>query len=1073
MAAAPLNVFYCYSHKDAQLRERLDIHLRPLKLQGLINTWSDLDLRVGGDWESEITSHLNSADITLLLVSADFIASDYCYGIEMKRALERHDAGLTRIIPIILKPCNWQGTPIARIQALPNSGQPITSWSDMEAAFADVVVGIQQIIASMNPSRAPQTSQSSSPGPRPSQSGNSSQPSQTNGTSQTPPSSPAANVSPSGTPAPASANPQTNGPTQTPPSSPTTNVSPSGTPVSASGNPQANGDAQTSPSSPTANVSSSGIPASTSSNPQTNGTSQTSSASPTATPSGTPASASSKPQANGAAQTSSSSSAANVSPSGTPASASGKPQANGTAQTSSSSPAASGSSQSSSVVSKKKGTPDATRVATDKAVRYYDSDKLGFQIWVRALKNFILSPDTTTPLTIGIDGAWGTGKSSFMNMLKDLLEPSYGFRRTWEEITWPWLKWLGPFIVSLFPWMFGKLIVAIGQKIWRSGKVESWLKRIDENLTYDPEIDNIEPSRCKQLSTRIAAWHCPMSPVRNPTVWFNAWKFDQEEQLWAALALAVLDEIKKKYWFGWRILFWIRLEFKRLSLWALPYTIWKIALPIGLGVLFLKFNLLVTIATNANVNDKTLPALNNLLPLGQNLVVIGAVLFGIIQISSIIKDPFQLSTKSVFDKPDYKDKIGFIGSLEEDFKRIVSLITCPTLGWKAQKLIIFIDDLDRCKLPKAVDIIEGINLFLDSEQCVFVMGMDTTAVVASIEIKYQDLFKQMQEERIDMISGGRFFLDKIIQIPLHVPPATATSIQNLVKDITEPSKRRLPQRQESTAASAQGNPPQGVQSGGGAPAGTPPPQPLPQGTQSGGGASAGTSPPQSPPTGPSQTNIGSYTRKEVLAAIDLGVSLLPENPRQVKRFINLFRLYIYVASEYGLFEEENQIGLTMNRLAVWVVWSLRWNELTRHLLEETSLVASASDLRGYIADITKLLEKDGSWSQSQNGHNSAHDTLIKIKAIKDQQAAEERKSHWCYLPWERWFRNCDFLRCAKELEIFWSPPQPDKTNWLSTMLLMTKITSDRGSADAIVIPASNGNAQATNQQNFVILQPRP
>ena len=96
-----------------------------------------------------IDQRLEQATIVLLLVSADFLASDYCYETEMKRALERHEAGLAKVIPIAVRPADWKGAPFAHIQALPTDAKPISRWSDPDAALVDVVEGIRQVIGEM------------------------------------------------------------------------------------------------------------------------------------------------------------------------------------------------------------------------------------------------------------------------------------------------------------------------------------------------------------------------------------------------------------------------------------------------------------------------------------------------------------------------------------------------------------------------------------------------------------------------------------------------------------------------------------------------------------------------------------------------------------------------------------------------------------------------------------------------------------------------------------------------------------------------------------------------------------
>ena len=139
----PIELFYSYSHKDEKLREKLETHLALLKRQGVIAGWHDRKIGAGQEWANQVDKHLNSAQIILLLVSADFLASDYCYEVELKRALERHDAREARVIPVILRPCDWHLAPFGKLQALPRDGKPIANWSSRENAFLDVAQGIR------------------------------------------------------------------------------------------------------------------------------------------------------------------------------------------------------------------------------------------------------------------------------------------------------------------------------------------------------------------------------------------------------------------------------------------------------------------------------------------------------------------------------------------------------------------------------------------------------------------------------------------------------------------------------------------------------------------------------------------------------------------------------------------------------------------------------------------------------------------------------------------------------------------------------------------------------------------
>ncbi len=109
-------VFISYSHQDQTLRQKLDNHLSNLKQQNIITSWYDGDITAGTEWRSRIMQHLNNAQIILLLISDDFMASDFCYSIEMTQAIARHDANQARVIPIILRPVDWQGAPFEKFR---------------------------------------------------------------------------------------------------------------------------------------------------------------------------------------------------------------------------------------------------------------------------------------------------------------------------------------------------------------------------------------------------------------------------------------------------------------------------------------------------------------------------------------------------------------------------------------------------------------------------------------------------------------------------------------------------------------------------------------------------------------------------------------------------------------------------------------------------------------------------------------------------------------------------------------------------------------------------------------------
>lgn len=140
------SVFFSYSHKDEALRDQLESHLALLKNQGLIEAWHDRRIVAGDDVDDAILGELETADIILLLVSSDFISSPYCYSREMARAMERHEAGEARVIPVILRHCVWHAAPFGKLLAAPRDGKPVTSWPDRDEALADVAKQVAKAV---------------------------------------------------------------------------------------------------------------------------------------------------------------------------------------------------------------------------------------------------------------------------------------------------------------------------------------------------------------------------------------------------------------------------------------------------------------------------------------------------------------------------------------------------------------------------------------------------------------------------------------------------------------------------------------------------------------------------------------------------------------------------------------------------------------------------------------------------------------------------------------------------------------------------------------------------------------
>lgn len=672
-------------------------------------------------------------------------------------------------------------------------------------------------------------------------------------------------------------------------------------------------------------------------------------------------------------------------------------------------------------------------VATDKPIQSVKQDKLDFKIYVNALHSFILSKYTTTPITISVDGVWGTGKSSLMSMLKGKLDPQRDSVRKffeWWSLFLPRVRWYWWFLWSSLPKAYGKALIALvvrndvdkdGIYLYVGDRVQLFknhVARIMDGFSIAPETLN--QSENENLDKKVRWWaqvnaNCePMEPPYHYTVWLNAWKFDNQEEVWASLALATMEQIKQKHGLFWRLRFWLEITFSRLSfLEGLWQVVKQFLLPLVFGVVAAYYEVIL------GSFDVQLEAFKNY---GSPLLVAGAFISGLLSVWSIFKDPFQIPLDKVFDRPNYKDKVKFLSHFEKDFARIVRAATKNGFGWKRSKLVIFIDDLDRCEPPKSADIVEAVNLFLDAEGCVFVIGMDSESVAMSIEVKYKELFERMKAENSGVVSLGRLFLDKIVQIPFSMPRPTPQQITSLVKDtlgakvlslsvnfsIGNGSNSPVARDSSTPVVDAASDQVTDIQ--------------TPEQTEN------------IPLVAQPRVDPASYAKPEVRAAILKGTELLAENPRQVKTFINLFRLSIYIANERKILEEkivaEQTSGLNLEKLAIWTACSVRWTGLVRHLYTETQ----TDSLCNFIHNVSEDLTPGFSWKTGNK--NIPGELKKKLDALRKSEKGSE--AHWCHLPWEWWLLEPDFLKTIKSMQDLWRPTAAGETAWLKSLLTMTK-----------------------------------
>lgn len=147
--SSKLKVFVSYCHKDEELKDDLCAHLAPLTRQEKIEIWQDRALEAGTEWDDVIKTNFEKADVILLLITSWFINSDYCYAKELRWAIDRHDRGEARVIPIMMKPCDWQGAPFSKLAFLPKDGKPVTTWENQDEALMDAAKGIRRVVEAL------------------------------------------------------------------------------------------------------------------------------------------------------------------------------------------------------------------------------------------------------------------------------------------------------------------------------------------------------------------------------------------------------------------------------------------------------------------------------------------------------------------------------------------------------------------------------------------------------------------------------------------------------------------------------------------------------------------------------------------------------------------------------------------------------------------------------------------------------------------------------------------------------------------------------------------------------------
>ncbi len=527
-------------------------------------------------------------------------------------------------------------------------------------------------------------------------------------------------------------------------------------------------------------------------------------------------------------------------------------------------------------------------------------DTLGFIPYVESVARFLESPSTQPPLAIAIEGEWGSGKSSFMKMLRNRLR----------------------------------------------GNSRSSIFR--ESLTLE-RAGGTGLVKALWVASRAA-----FKSAHSVTVEFNAWRNDKEEALWAAFALKCTRELRRGQAWYRKPFGWLKLLFSRVNGTAGAIELFRF---IGLLLLWTALLLAVPIAVLLNGKGWTqqkahdfsqwaskgerppnagapAPARSEpqtgvserIIRWGLNGGILGTwlafVVFGSTQILKL-GNPLEAKLDKVLRTPSYEGRLAFIDQFHEDFRKILDAYAGK------RRIYIFIDDLDRCEVPKAGELMQAINLLIDDDpRVVFVIGMDREKVAAAVAAKYATLLSFLTNEvagsPADKLAFGYAYLEKFIQIQYRLPQPRPSSLRTFLEDL---AISRTTQSELSWLRSL--FPRRTVES---EPLSGPPPE------------SAG-------PSVKADEKVQAINRRAVELLVrhdseivrDVTLMVAPVfdlNPRRLKQFINLFRLSALIASELGLFDAvDNKPVMTFEQLGKFEAISMKWPDIVRDLESDKLLLS--------------------------------------------------------------------------------------------------------------------------------------
>ena len=557
-------------------------------------------------------------------------------------------------------------------------------------------------------------------------------------------------------------------------------------------------------------------------------------------------------------------------------------------------------------------TPPSARVHRDS---WTTDDELNYGPCADAIFEFIKHKDTKPPFVIGIQAPWGQGKTSLMSMIQERLDPHHPH------------------------------LVEYGNTSSNSKQTGMTLKQLMNCLDRDEvPFETTEPEETEQEE----------AGRERLTVWFNPWKYQSSEEIWAGLAHTILSQLTEKLSPLEREKFWLRLQLKRIDSNAIRSDIHRAIFASFLPKVISSFMIVVGTIFFVGIMLIAARVFGRWSGLGGSVLLCGSIIGGLWKSynawtkarTEALNRKLDGAYTRYVQQPDYVGRMGFLHLVEEDMKRVFDLLVD-----KEHPAVIFIDDLDRCSPTKVGQVIEAINMFLSGNYpSVFVLGIDAQVVAASMEVIHEKIIGKLEDRGGEL---GWRFMDKFVQLPFVIPRLSPKQQEAYLKHLLGP--QRVSKSPPAEAIKRAEEISRGVQSGE-----LEPVEAVRQVAEI------------TPDLAEADPEADSKLKKEVLSVgaekftdedpkmhreLEKWRSFFLDNPRTIKRVVNLYRFHRFVSYARQM---EGLEYATTEEIACWVVVIVRWPHFVRWLQAHAQTESSKEKGQKLIALAIKQTKSDGS-----------------------------------------------------------------------------------------------------------------